>query len=278
MISYMESSNNKSDKHTGKQSGKMRAEIAGLTLHSQFNQLENAEESMKEIENGGMISANMNLKLIIDGFNVEASMEAWNASKNSQFPRELSSELEVCKDEECETMSIDDEREEIVQKIMSGGKFTITYWTLTGPVNFDLSISGNPNGLILKFSEKSNETFETNFSASLTIEDVGSLKMTLDGSTSANKLMSKFGQFLQIWQFGHGNLDMAMDNLMQDIILVFDDIATTTCIEDNCYQYGVCSEDLCNTQENFIKKANSGVTLTSAFILMALGLLFSHFI
>ena len=42
------------------------------------------------------------------------------------YEKELPSELEVCKDEECETISIEDELEEIVQKIMSGGKFTIT--------------------------------------------------------------------------------------------------------------------------------------------------------
>ena len=190
------------------------------------------------------------------------------------YEKQLPSELELCKDEECETISIEDELEAIVQKIMSGGKFTITY----GPVKFDLSISGNPNGLILKFSDKSKDTFETNFSGNVNIDgpnigDVGSLKMTLDGSTSAYELMSKYEQFLQIYKrYEQGNLDM--DNLIQDIILIFDEIAGTECIEDNCFQYGVCSEDLCNTQENFIEKANSGVNMKIAFILMALSLFF----
>ena len=79
-MNYVKSYLNKSEKSSGKADNKIRLEIAGLTLHAQSNS-KNTKDFLKSIENGGIISANANLNLQIDGVKLEAK-----ATMNSKFP------------------------------------------------------------------------------------------------------------------------------------------------------------------------------------------------
>jgi len=243
-------------------------------LHAQSNS-KNTKVFFKSIENGGKISSNANLNLQIDGVKLEAK-----ANMNSQFPGELPTEVEVCIDQKCEAMQI----EEIIQQILSGGKLTITF----GPLNFESSVNGDINRLIKKFNQKPDEKFKISLSSALYIDDFGSLKLAFHGSTSANELVQKYKQFYKIYENIvykiHKNIVYKIhenivyknynniEDLFESIISEFDDIAANFCIEGDCLQFGTCSEDLCNTQEYFIEKANFGVTLKISLILLALSL------
>jgi len=263
VANYIKSYLNKSEKRSGKANEKIRLEISGLTLHAQSNS-KNTKEFFKSIENGGKISSNANLNLQIDGVKLEAK-----ANMNSQFPGELPTEVEVCIDQKCEAMQI----EEIIQQILSGGKLTITF----GPLNFESSVNGDINRLIKKFNQKPDEEFKISLSSDLYIDDFGSLKLAFHGSTSANELVQKYKQFYKIYEnilyknILYKNYNNVED-LFESIISEFDDVAANICIEGDCLQFGTCSEDLCNTQEYFIEKANFGVTLRISLILLALSL------
>jgi hypothetical protein len=272
LMNYLRSYMIKYQTNSGKQTGKIRMEIAGLTLHTQYN-LKNLEGFIQKLQTQDAFSANVNLNLNIDGVKMEARV-----SIDSEYPEVLPNEVEVCKDQKCETMEMQDFLpiyEEIFKKMKSGEKLTMTYGPFgPRPFKYELCMKGNPNGLIKKFTNKSIDRFETDLSADCKIEDLLSAKIALHGSTSANELISKYEQFLQIYSlYAQGD----SENLVEYILPIFHDIAANFCIEEDCIQFGACSEKLCNTQENFIKKANSGVTLKIAFISIALNL-FSYYL
>ena len=43
-----------------------------------------------------------------------------------------------------------------------------------------------------------------------------------------------------------------------DVFYKTKNVALNVCMNGDCSQLGTCSEDLCNTEENFIKMANPG--------------------
>ena len=68
-----------------------------------------------------------------------------------KYEKGLPKEAEVCKDQKCETMAMQDIfqiYEEIFEKMKSEGKLTLTY----GPFKYELCTKGNPDGLIKKFT------------------------------------------------------------------------------------------------------------------------------
>ena len=120
--------------------------------------------------------------------------------------------------------------EKIIQQILSGGKLTITF----GPLNFESSVNGDINRLIKKFNQQPDEEFKISLSSDLYIDDFGSLKLAFHGSTSANELKQKYKQFQQIFE----NITFIdvyknynnVENLFENIMSEFDDVAANFCI------------------------------------------------
>ena len=63
-----------------------------------------------------------------------------------------------------------------------------------------------------------------------------------------------------------------------DIIAIIDTLASNICVEDfDCFQMGMCSESLCNTQDFFKEKSNSGRVVVNSSFIWGIGLVIALF-
>ena len=89
-------------------------------------------------------------------------------------------------------------------------------------------------------------------------------EISIHGSNITVPVQQIFDQIEDIGRFFE-----QIDNFddIDDIIAIIDTLASNVCVEDfDCFQMGMCSESLCNTQDFFKEKSNSGgVVVNSPF-------------
>ena len=107
------------------------------------------------------------------------------------------------------------------------------------------------------------------------VEDAVSEEISIHGSNITVPVHQIFEQIEDIRGFFEqiNNFDDT-----DDIIAIIDTLASNICVEDfDCFQMGMCSESLCNTQDFFKEKSNSGRVVVNSSFIWGIGLVIALF-
>lgn len=161
--------------------------------------------------------------------------------------------LQMClgKAPNCKTLDDKDEfGHEYWKELLENKKVTAT---IGNTITMETSFVGDLAAMLAKFevNEKEIVDFE-----SISTVKIGSstLKLEYHGNTEKLPLSTIF----TYWQETNGQ---QIDSSENELLKHFTDGAGTICIGRDCFNLGVCSENLCNSQQNLLEMSNSPKTV-----------------